>query len=482
VLFAREINRVLVGALLALTVIGASAFYWAVVGPDTILRRDDNPRLFLAEAALQRGRIYDRHDVLLADTLVSEAGTARRIYPEPAVNSVLGYASLRYGTSGVEDAYNVILRGDDLPADFTNILTAQLLHRPQRGSDIRLTLDLQVQSALAQAMGEQHGAAVVLSVPDGDVLALISLPTFDPNRLDADWDRLRDHPDDPFFNRVLQGRYQPGGTLQTPLMAAAILYNMALDQPLEGATAPVELNGLTLGCAVRLPPLNLSLREAYGFACPRPFADLGEALGTAALQATLDTFRLNRPPHNLFAGMTGQTDVVPPYPVGEDALIENALGQSELLVNPLNMAMMAAAIANDGNSPQPYLLMSRRAPDESDWSAISIGRPTIPFMTSATARQLQDLMRNAVVNGAAFNAGRPGIDIGGHAALAYAGDRVLSWFVGFATLGGRQGLAVAVVLENTDDPGLAADIGGAALAAAQNAAQVAAAETSTALP
>jgi cell division protein FtsI/penicillin-binding protein 2 len=90
-------------------------------------------------------------------------------------------------------------------------------------------------------------------------------------------------------------------------------------------------------------------------------------------------------------------------------------------------------------------------------------------MTVNTARQLQDLMRNAVANGAAQNAGRPDIDIAGHASLAYSGEGTQAWFVGFATLRGRQGVAVAIVLENSDDPGLAADIGGTALMAAQTA-------------
>jgi membrane peptidoglycan carboxypeptidase len=89
------------------------------------------------------------------------------------------------------------------------------------------------------------------------------------------------------------------------------------------------------------------------------------------------------------------------------------------------------------------------------------------MMTANTARQLQDLMRNAVANGAAQNAGRPSLDIGGHAALAYSGEQALSWFVGFATLGGSSGAAVAIVLEGNADPGLAADIGGTALAAVQ---------------
>jgi cell division protein FtsI/penicillin-binding protein 2 len=129
---------------------------------------------------------------------------------------------------------------------------------------------------------------------------------------------------------------------------------------------------------------------------------------------------------------------------------------------------MASAIVNDGNAASPNTLLQFRRPDSAQWIPADRELPTIPVTTSDTARQLQDLMRYAVANGAAQNAGRPNIDIGGHATLAYSGDETQAWFVGFATLGGRRGIAVAVVLENSDDPGLAADIGGTALAAAHD--------------
>jgi penicillin-binding protein A len=133
------------------------------------------------------------------------------------------------------------------------------------------------------------------------------------------------------------------------------------------------------------------------------------------------------------------------------------------------MAVIAAAIINDGNAPQPYALVATRSPESDTWTPVEAVRPTLPYANANTARQLQDLMRNAVANGAAFNAARPNIDIGGHATIAYSGDETQAWFVGFATIAGRQAIAVAVVLENSNDPGLAADIGGTALAAAHEA-------------
>lgn len=466
--FAREINRLLIGILLSFLVVGTSAAYWAIVGPDTVLERDDNPRRVIAEAAIERGAIYDRDDNLLVASVKGSGGLTRQTF-DPATFGALGYFSQRYGSSGTEAAYDPILRGDTLTHAFGDILLGKLLHRPQAGSDIRLSLDLDIQQAVSAALGERTGAVVVISVPTGQILAMVSMPTYDPNTLDADWERLRDSPGQPFFNRVVQGRYQPGGALQTPLLGAALVYDRPINVPLEPATRPVEVNDLTLNCAVRLPDIPLSLRDSYAFACPFPFAVLGEALGPTALDAMLNTFRLTQPPSLPGYDTQAPELAMPPLTTdaGHDALIAEAVGQGNLTVSPLGMAMLTAGIINDGNAPQPHMLLASRAPGASAWQPDDTLRPTVPVATTNTARHLQDMMRYAVASGAAQNAGRPNVDIGGHASVAYAGETPLSWFIGFTTGGGRRGVSVAVVLEDSDDPGLAADIGGTVLAAAQ---------------
>jgi peptidoglycan glycosyltransferase len=469
----REINRLVFGILICFGIVTMAAAYWAVIGPDTILRREDNPRIVEAVSAIRRGAIVDRAGVTLAESTLTETGQVVRQYLYPAMNSALGYYSLRYGTDGAENAFDATLTRSAL-TDTSVSLSDRLLHRPQEGADIELTLDLNVQQQLADAFGDQHGAAVILSVPDGAVLAMISLPTYDPNTLDANWDALVADPGNPFFNRVLQGSYQPGGALETPLMATAFIMNHSIDEVFEQASDPVILDQEQLNCAVRLPSLTLTLREAYGFACPHPYQELGNDLGTEAIQAMIDTFHLNQP--STLTGFLPEVAEATSTPslsadatLAGDQLARLALGQGEMTVSPLNMAMMAAAIVNDGNTPQPYILARTRAPGALEWQPAEAVRPSIPLATSDTARHLQDLMREAVANGAAQNAGRPNIDIGGHAALANSGDDSLAWFVGFATFAGRQGAAVAVVLEDSADPGLAADIGGTALAAAQAA-------------
>jgi penicillin-binding protein A len=462
----REISRLLAATLVAFGVVALAASYWAIVGPDTLLQRTDNPRLVLAEAAIQRGIIQDRVGRLLADTLIGTGGQVERYYPQPEVSSLVGYSSLRYGVGGAEAMFNTILRGDDLSPGLLSELIDSLLHRPQRGSDIRLTLDLTVQQMAVQAFKDQAGAAAVLAVPSGEVLGLVSLPTFNPNTLDAEWEQLITSAEEPFFNRALQGSYQPGGMLETPLMVAAMLTSESITDPIPGATNPIRIDDLELTCALRLPRLELPLRDAYAFGCPLPFAQVAERIGSQVLEETLARFHFNAPV--TIEGFAARTEdqTLTNITIDDATLVESALGQGHLTVTPLQMAVMAAAIVNDGNAPRPYTLIATRAPDAEMWQPAATTRSTIPFTTEGTARQLQDLMRNAVANGAALNAARPEIDIGGHAALAYSGDETQSWFIGFATLPGRRGIAVAVVLENSDDPGLAADIGGTLLEAA----------------
>lgn len=461
----REINRLLIGVLGGFAFVALAAAYWAIFGMDTILTREDNPRLFEAEAAILRGDIVDRSDHILVTSTLEANGRVSRNYAYPETSSALGYYSLRYGTAGAEAAYNSLLRGDN--RDFT----AELLHQRQVGADIKLTLDLGIQQQIAQALNGRVGAVVVLGVPRGEILGLVSLPTYNPNTLDADWEMLIEAPGKPFFNRALQAAYQPGGTLQTLLMAAALLDRQPLETVIDNATDAVQLANVDVTCAVRLPDMPLTLRDAYAFACPKPFETLAETIGREKIQDTFATFQLNRPPTlNGFVVQPGVEAPLTPFPfITVDNLIENALGQGNVTVTPLQMAVIAAAIINDGNAPQPYTLSATRAPESETWIPVEAVRPTVPYANANTARQLQDLMRNAVANGAAFNAARLNIDIGGHATIAYSGDETQAWFVGFATIAGRQAIAAAVVLENSNDPGLAADIGGTVLAAAHEA-------------
>ncbi len=460
--FTREIHRLLLGLLFGFILILLSATYYAVIGPETILQRDDNARLFEAEASILRGRIYDRNGNLLVTSVQDENGfvSRRTFYPE--TYSALGYYSLRYGVSGAESAYDTLLRGDNLPYDLGTYFVQDILHRPRQGSDIRLTLDLNVQRDLVRLMQDHQGAGVILSVPDGEILALVSLPTINPNTLDTNWAQLRASPGNPFFNRVLQGKYQPGSLMLNLLIAAAISNQVPLTTSFTNATRPILLGDVVLSCETPSATATLTLQEAYELGCPSPFVDLVNQLDGENIGTSFSHFQLGEP--FLLPGFVSPIQVQPtvsansailstPFP-DEAITLEDALGQGQLTTTPLRMALIAAGIVNNGNAPEPITFLASRPPNTTEWLAAEALHPTTPITTIEIAGQLQGLMRG---NMREFVANQR--VVGGYSALAYSGLQTQTWFIGFMLTPSGRGVVIALLIENSDDLALVQSIG-----------------------
>lgn len=459
--FTREVNRLMLALFAAFSLMLVAATYYSVVGRATLLDREDNPRLVEAERSVMRGSIYDRDGKLLAQTTTNNDGFAVRQYIHPSTYSVLGYYSFRYGTGGVENAFDARLSGETLPDTFEQLVLAQ----PQEGEDIRLTLDLTVQQRVVGAMEGRQGAAIVTTVPDGDVLALVSLPTFNPNTLDTDWNDLIDDPGNPFFNRVLQGRYQPGTIIQMPVTVDAITRGQSLNAQFPSGGVPVQLNDLTLSCVLSPPQIELTLADAFVYGCPAPFSQLAPVIDVEQLETRFETFRLTDPP--ILEDM--MTDTVPsqrPLNLTRSNLRENILGQGDLNVSPIAIHALTAAIINGGNAPQPHIITAAHAPG-AEWTSIQITQPSTPYMTVQTADEMIRLLRESAESGTASLVDWTTETVGGQAAVAYSGEGTLVWFTGFVTPEDAPAVVVTVVLENTSDPAEAVEVGRQALAAAQ---------------
>lgn len=205
---------VVCGAMFA--ALALMAGYWGAVSAQGLVARDDNPRRVEAEMAIARGPILDRDGNVLArsDVVAEDHNTPRyrRVYPSIEAAPAVGYYSQRYGAGGVEGVADGALRGQRSALD-------ALLHRPQVGAIVTTTIDLDLQQRLSTALHARgtlttiKGAAIALDWRTGEVLALTSAPSFDPNTLDADWERLRTDPNAPLVNRATQGLYQPGELL-----------------------------------------------------------------------------------------------------------------------------------------------------------------------------------------------------------------------------------------------------------------------------
>jgi peptidoglycan glycosyltransferase len=443
---ARRLSRLLVAILLAFGAIALALSYWSVVRATALAERPDNPRLVEAEFRVQRGRILDRNNVILAEN-TGPANAQVREYPVAEAGPAVGHYSLRYGATGIEASYNELLRGDDRPV--AERALDDLLNIPPTGRHVRLALDATLQQSAARLMAGQQGALVLLELTDepaAEVRAMVSQPWYDPAELDALFESLDTGNDISLFNRATQGQYQPGLVL-LPLLAATAVDESVIDPSaiVDNATRPVGIDGRTGGC---LLPADepLTWLAATRSLCPGAAADLGALLGTDGLTRALQQFGLYSQP-------------VLPIPTADAAapavsdITQSALGQAELTVSPLQVALAYGALASGQLAP-PRLVEAVQATG-GGWEAVALeDAATVPVLRPATTA----LMRAALPESDEIR----GLSV---PVLSAPGGQVNQWYVGLAP-GGDPRYVVVVVLEQPAEPALAETIGRAVLAQA----------------
>lgn len=333
--------------------------YWTVLRGTVLAEREDNPRRVEAELRIRRGRILDSEGAVLAET-VGPLQAPQRVYRIPEIGPAVGYYSFRYGTAGVEEGFDAVLRGDS--DSVWEAIWRHSLHEVQRGRDIRLTLNAGWQRQAAALLGGRNGAIVLLTLPEGAIAAMASAPGYDPNRLDEQFDELAGSADAPLLNRATQGQYQPGLVLQPFLLAGAIDKGvLRLEDEADGADRSVLVHGENRQCATE-PPDPATWRHVLQHACPAPMLTLASDLEASDVQTILAGFGLTAAPPVPLAVS------VPPSAAVSD--VESALlGQAELTVSPLQVALALAALASEGTPPSP-LLVSAIQNEEGEWESL----------------------------------------------------------------------------------------------------------------
>jgi peptidoglycan glycosyltransferase len=364
----------------------------------------------------------------------------------PEAAPVVGYYSINLGTGGIEDAYDAYIRGDDADGPALQRLTDDLLHRHPAGVTVTLSLDLDLQRAAGAALDDRAGAVALLDARNGDVLAMVSEPTYDPNTLEVDWPELVRAPNTPMLNRAAQGLYPPGPIFQTITLAAAIEEGLA--EPSSVFTDPLGVI-LTvdppLSCPHDPPAERYTLAEAFIWPCSVEYARLGIEMGGERLADYATRLGVGRPldlPIELSTGQLLERGVWSDLLAGR-----TAMGQGEVLVTPLEMALATATIANDGVRPVPRLALAvggaARAP---------AGEPQ-RVLNERTARMVRDVLSDA------YRAGRQGTALAGSDNVAgWAGSTDSgrpgapphAWFIGYAPADAPR-YAAAVIVEYGQD-------------------------------
>ena len=419
----RRTGLALVVMLLAMAIITG---YWQVARGALLSQREDNPRRVLAEQQIPRGAIQDRHGYLLAVSQNTPAGY-RRHYPEPSAAPVVGYSSLRYGVGGIEATFDKDLRGT---VGLTGLDTFrnELLHRVPVGRSVQLTLDASLQRAADAALGDRTGAILVLTLPEGEVLALVSHPTFDPARLDQDWEHLRADPAAPLFNRATLGSYQPGAAFQMVLLAQALSKGIVrmTDTLAVGPVPTATINDQSLGCAT--PPISNTVEAAFAAACPAELAAWVDRLAPQDVFDAIHGWKLDTAPEP-FELPTAAADFDSRTITTAQSLFELVLGQGALTVSPLQMATVLGTIANGGR-----MIASPHLTPQPDSLATLATAPAIIPAPVANALQAAFPVRDGLA---------------GQTALALGGDKRLVWFLGFAPSRSPT-RTIVILLENGD--------------------------------
>jgi penicillin-binding protein A len=505
-MIAVNVRRLALYLLLSFALVSAGLTWWQVIDAPTLAARQDNPEVISARRTLPRGAIFDSRGRVLASSRVID-GISRRTYRDPAFTHLIGYASLRFGVTGLERAWDDILSGRADPNPLNDWLN-DVLARQAQPRDVTLTIDQRLQDFAAAQLGNDPGAIVALDPRTGAILAMTSTPTFDATPISGDPDtaagpmeQIQAMPDDPLVARDRQGRYTPGSIMKV-LTAAAALDSGAItpqttfeDQPRQ------EVEGFVVeGFRVlehdlgSIRPALWPLSEALQVSSNIFFAHVGLEVGADEYLEYARRFgfcsTLSIGPSSRALSVAGsfvtaqqEGDCAPFSDRAE--LAQAAFGQGRVSVTPVQMALLAATIANDGILPQPFVVRDVRAhaPRPADGPSDRVLETFGPsggtrVVSPQTAAQVRSAMVDAVHGdigrlyagaGAVSNFGISGVQTAGKTGTAELGPNVPphSWFIGFAPAEGSATpvIAIAVIVESGGSgSGRAAPVGGAVMA------------------
>ncbi|MEN6429434.1 MAG: penicillin-binding transpeptidase domain-containing protein, partial [Coriobacteriales bacterium] len=412
-----------------------------------------NTRALAEELRQERGAILTSDAVVLAQS-VPDGSVYRRTYPAGELAAhVVGYYSPRYGRAGIESAMNETLAGKRTFATVRDLVDS-LAGTPVAGNDVRLTIDSQVQAAARKALGDHRGACVVIDPRSGAVKALAANPAYDPADVDSQWERLSSAESAPLVNRATQSLYPPGSTFKVVTLTGALGAGIVEAGTTFPGPARIKIGGADITNYGGEGYGTVTVEKATASSINTVFAQIADKMGPERLVATAEGFGMNeQPPLEIPVKASLMPDPAEMtrwetawagvgQPVGEHA---SPAGPQ---VTALQMALVAAGIANDGVVMRPYLVDSIT---DSTGQVLSHTTPRewITATDPATAGTVTEMMVKVVTSGSGTRAAIPGVKIAGKTGTAEAGKSVAThaWFIAFAPADNPR-VAVAIVLEN----------------------------------
>ncbi len=453
----------------------ATATYWLWRAPD-LEARQGNPTLVVRQLEIRRGLVYASDgETVLARNRRRELEDGRvwwlRRYPQGELTAhAVGYSTVERARTGLEESLNDFLTGSN--ANLSTVLDTTLDRirgLTQRGNDVVTTLHMRAQRTAMEQLQGDCGAVVALEPATGRVLALASSPSFDPNLVENNFRRIERSegpctPAAPLLDRATAGRFTPGSTFKVVTAAAAL--DTGTFRPTSEFDDPgycIEYGQRVFNYSDQGTPSGygrVTLAEAVENSINSVFCNIGKELGADVVLDYAERFGFyDRPPVELpsdevaISGLYRNGRLYRPDDPSQVDPGRLAFGQERLLATPLQMALVAAGVANDGVVMEPTLVDRIVAPDgdvverfgEDEWKEA---------IKPSTAAELTAMMTRVVASGTATSAQIPGVEVAGKTGTAETGvaGRNNTWFIAFAPAQNPE-VAVAVALTNQSGTG-----------------------------
>ncbi len=436
----KKIIRVLIVISALFLALLTYLLYFNLFQADNVSTNPYNRRQWDDERYVTRGTIYDKNGLVLAET-VENGDTIQRVYPQGRLYShVIGYCSQVYGKSLLEREYD----GELLGKGDLDLFQGD----KKKGFDLNLTIDNSVQKYAYEQMKGKKGAIVAMNPKTGAVIAMVSLPDFDPDAvaLEKQWNNIVEDENSPLIARAVQGLYPPGSTYK--IVTAAAAFENGMKERIFEDTGSFTAGDLKVENYNNKEYGEISLERAFSVSSNQVFCTVGYELGSEKITEIAERFGINSPLG--FDIPTESSRIEYKKMTKEDSALVS-IGQGRLLTTPIQMAMICSAVANNGQMVRPYVVESVTKNDIT--VSKTAAKITGQSVSTDCAKYIQQLMVDTVKSGTGTRAQISSITVAGKTGTAEnetASDH--AWFVGYAPAEDPQ-IAIAVVLENADRSG-----------------------------
>lgn len=431
--------------LICLIFIGLVVYlsYFQIFRAQDVRNHAYNKRLWINEENILRGSIWDRNGNILAYSQEQGENINRYYNYSNLYSHIVGYSYREYGKAGLEATYNselLNLRELSGIEELINIVSPDI-----DGNNLELTIDHNLQERTRELLNGRKGSVIVMNPTSGEIYSMYSYPDFNTSNLREEWVSITES-GDVLLNRASQGAYTPGSIFKIVTATALLESNVDLDY---NCTGSAVIDGNTIADAGQIAHGQIDLEGAIINSCNSYFAEKSLEIDQNKFKEVAKRYMMDE---RIAFDLETNSSSFPKGNLNKNAIAEAAIGQGQVEVTPLNMALMVSAIANEGKMVKPYLV---KRVEDSDGRFISLTETEIlsNVMAPNMASELTEMMKSVVVRGTGRNANISNVQVAGKTGTAQITPRPShSWFVGFAPADDPR-IAVAVVLEESGTSG-----------------------------